>query len=88
MSTSPLNEFEPRAVSVICEPERFVVELSDGRAVSVPYSWFPILARADAAERAACEITGRGRGLHWPGIDEDLSVAGLLRGNHNNAVQA
>lgn len=80
MSTFPASELQPRAVSVLCESERFVVELSDGRALSVPYAWFPRLADANAEQRAQCEITGRGLGIHWPQIDEDLSIAGLLRG--------
>lgn len=65
MSSFPVSESETRAVSVTCEAERFVVELSDGRAVSVPYAWFPRLAEATAEERAECELIGRGRGIHW-----------------------
>jgi hypothetical protein len=80
MSTSPASELEPRAVSVTCEAERFVLELSDGRALSVPYAWFPRLADATAQQRGECQITGRGLGIHWPQIDEDLSIPRLLRG--------
>lgn len=80
MSTLPASSPEPRAVSVRMEEHRFVVELSDGRAIAVPYAWFPRLANATAEQRAEFEIGGRGRGIHWPQIDEDPSVAGLLRG--------
>ena len=82
MSTLPIEQLEPRAVSVTCEAERFVVELNDGRAVSIPYTWFPRLANATAEQRAEAEIISRGRGIHWETIDEDLSVAGLLLGTH------
>ncbi len=83
MSTFPAGEFELRALSVTPRAERFDVELSDGRAISIPYAWFHRLAAATPEERSEFEITGRGRGIHWPRIDEDLSVAGLLRGFRN-----
>jgi hypothetical protein len=59
-----------------------VVELVDGRTVSVPLAWFPTLARAARRELENFEILADGEGIHWPDLDEDLSVAGLLRGNH------
>jgi Protein of unknown function (DUF2442) len=79
MSALLVNQADPHAVSVRAEEDRFVVELSDGRAVAVPYVWYPRLANATPDQRAQVEIGGRGRGLHWPEIDEDLSVTGLLR---------
>jgi hypothetical protein len=59
-------------------PELFVVQLNDGRAVSIPYAWFPRLANATPDQRAEYELIGPGRGIHWPLIDEDLSVSKLL----------
>jgi len=60
--------------------ERLVtVTLRDGRRVSVPVDRFPRLAHATAAERADWRVVGQGEGIHWPRLDEDLSVAGLLR---------
>ena len=56
------------------------VALTDGRIISVPLIWFPVLHRATADQRRQCEIGGRGIGLHWPELDEDLSVAGLMAG--------
>ena len=56
------------------------VRLGDGRTVSVPLSWFPRLASATAEQRADWRLIGRGEGIHWPQLDEDLSVAGLLAG--------
>jgi hypothetical protein len=81
MSSLPVTEIElPRAVHVAFEAERFVVELSDGRAIAVPYAYSPRLLDATAEQRADYRLIGRGDGIHWPLIDEDLSVAGLLRG--------
>lgn len=54
------------------------VELSDGRTIGVPLAWFPRLLRGTAQQREQVRITSRG--LHWDGLDEDISVAGLLRG--------
>ena len=56
------------------------VALTDGRIVSIPLIWFPVLHRATADQRRHYEIGGGGIGLHWPELDEDLSVAGLMAG--------
>lgn len=85
MTTSTVNVFvyEPLALSVrFPDDERFIVSLADGRELSVPLIWFPRLFHATAEQRADYELLGRGDGIHWPQIDEDLSVAGLLRGTH------
>ncbi|KJL33477.1 DUF2442 domain-containing protein [Microbacterium azadirachtae] len=60
--------------------EEIHVRLLDGRTVSAPLSWFPRLAAATPAQRADWRLIGRGEGIHWPQLDEDLSVAGLLAG--------
>lgn len=60
--------------------EMLVVDLFDGRTISVPLLWFPRLLRATRASRARWELCGGGFGIHWPDLDEDLSVEGLLRG--------
>ncbi|MCD6326375.1 DUF2442 domain-containing protein [bacterium] len=59
-----------------------VVRLVDGRTVSVPLEWFPRLAKATREQLEHYEILGDGEGIHWPDVDEDLSVEGLLRGSH------
>ena len=56
------------------------VTLADGRVIGVPVVWFPVLHAATPEQRAAVRIGGGGVGLHWPELDEDLSVAGLLAG--------
>ncbi len=58
-----------------------VVSLVDGRKVTVPLVWFPRLSKASKSQLEKYELLGDGEGIHWPDIDEDLSVAGLLRGN-------
>lgn len=70
----------PLAASVRCSEDELIVALKDGRTVSVPLAWFPRLAHADAQVRADYELLGNGEGIHWPSIDEDISVIGLLAG--------
>lgn len=73
-------EFHPLAYSVACSDEALVVELVDGRSISAPLVWFPSLCSATQEQRDNWELLGDGEGIHWPDIDEDLSVAGLLAG--------
>lgn len=60
--------------------EMMQVTLTDGRVLSVPLTWFPVLSHASPEQRQRFEIGAGGRGLHWPDLDEDLSVAGLMAG--------
>ena len=69
---------EPRAVSVEFVGDELVVRLEDGRAVHVPMQWFPRLCDASPEDLADWRLIGRGVGIHWPRLDEDLSVRGLL----------
>ena len=71
---------EPRAMAVTCSDDELRVSLTDGRWLSVPIAWFPRLAHASVAERANYELMGEGQGIHWPGLDEDISVVGLIAG--------
>lgn len=71
---------DPRAIAVTLDDDELTVELADGRRLSVPLSWYPRLLHATPAQRKNWRITGEGRGIHWPDLDEDLSVEGLLRG--------
>lgn len=68
------------AASVEFTDEMMSVHLADGRVISVPLNWFPLLQDASPTERARYEIGSGGRGLHWPELDEDLSIAGLMAG--------
>ena len=56
------------------------IELSDGRSISAPLVWYPRLLNASSKERNNWELIGEGHGIHWPDLDEDLSVEGMLRG--------
>jgi len=67
-------------MAVTCSDDELRVSLTDGRWLSVPVVWFPRLAHASPAVRANYELMGEGEGIHWPDIDEDISVAGLLSG--------
>ena len=68
------------ASSVEFTEEMMKVFLKDGRVLGVPLIWFPILYQANPEQRSHYEIGAGGRGLHWPDLDEDLSVAGLMAG--------
>ena len=70
----------PRAAHLWFERGRLVVQLQDGRELACPLAFFPRLAGAFAADLADWRLTGRGTGIHWPRLDEDLSVQGLLEG--------
>ena len=68
------------AVDVRVSGDALSVDLSDGRTLTVPLAWYPRLLHATAAERATWRLVGRGTGVHWTGIEEDISIAGLLAG--------
>jgi hypothetical protein len=72
-------ELDPRVADVKVTDLALEVRLQDGRLISTPLSWFPRLAAADAKARETWEPAAAGLGIHWPLIDEDLSVEGLLR---------
>ncbi|MBI3362929.1 MAG: DUF2442 domain-containing protein [Chloroflexi bacterium] len=68
------------ARTVRFEGERMIVILTDEREVSVPINWYPRLARATPQQRDNWRLIGDGEGIHWPDVDEDLPVAGILLG--------
>ncbi|MBM4034843.1 MAG: DUF2442 domain-containing protein [Planctomycetes bacterium] len=73
-------EATPLAGGVEVTEDELIVELKDGRTVSVPIAWFPRLLHGTAEERQNWELLGDGEGIHWPDLDEDISVEGLLAG--------
>ncbi len=77
---SSVVEAKPRAQKVDVTEDDLTVTLADGRRVSVPLAWFPRLLHASPAQRSNWQLLGDGEGIHWPDVDEDLSVAGILRG--------
>jgi hypothetical protein len=71
---------DERVLDVRCDDHSLIVDLMDGRTISVPLAWYPRLAEATMAQRGHWEKAGGGYGIHWPDIDEDLNTEGLLRG--------
>src|SRR5258708_39487134 len=83
MSSSTAKIHQPRARSVKVTGQTLTLSLPDGRTIMVPLAWFPRLAHGSARERAHVEIFGDGAHLHWPDLDEDLTVEGLLAGRRS-----
>ena len=79
MTSLTLNA-EPIAQSVETSECDLVVTLTDGRVLSAPLAWFPRLLNAPSVKRQVYELMGNGVGIHWPELDEDISVVGLLAG--------
>ena len=69
---------DPVAVEVEVSDTALRIVLSDGRELSAPLAWFPRLRDATPAQRRNWELIGRGHGLHWPDVDEDVSVRALM----------
>ncbi|MEA2879959.1 MAG: hypothetical protein QOF14_5155 [Hyphomicrobiales bacterium] len=84
MSTLEIDVGDLRPASVAVTATELVVTLADGRRIATPLDWYPRLKSATAAQRANFEIMPMG--VHWPDIDEDLSVAGMLKGNRARPV--
>ena len=71
---------DERVLDVRFDEASLIVDLMDGRTISVPLAWYPRLLRATPGQRTRWEPCAGGYGIHWPEIDEDLSTEGLLRG--------
>jgi hypothetical protein len=71
---------DERVADVRFDSDRIIVDLRDGRTISVPLAYYPRLLNATPEQRTHWEVAGAGYGIHWPEIDEDLSTEGLLRG--------
>jgi hypothetical protein len=83
MSTSAVEIQEARAQSVEVREDSLVVDLVDGRTISVPLAWYPRLWHGSQPERLHFEIIGDGAYIHWPDLDEDLTVSGILAGRRS-----
>ncbi len=70
----------PRIVNVIVTDDTLSVDLEDGPTISAPIGWYPRLAHGTPAELANSQINGAGYGIHWPDLDEDIGIEGLLLG--------
>jgi len=78
MPTSAVK-FDATATDVRVTDDQLLVVLADGRELAAPLAWFPRLAEATPVQRKNWRLIGRGQGIHWPDVDEDISVASLLR---------
>ncbi len=81
---SSIKKISPTATHVRMTENVIRVDLSDGRIVSVPLEWYPRLVNATREERNNWRMIGRGAGIHWPDLDEDISIAALLAGRPSN----
>lgn len=81
MNSLAMIEREVEAASVDVTTDELIVNLVDGRRISVPLTWYPRLLHGSMVEKKHYELIGRGQGIHWPDLDEDISVRGLLNGN-------
>jgi len=77
----------PRAVDIEVTDETLRVDLEDGRTVLVPTSWYPRLDHGSPEEREHWRLIGLGEGIHWPDLDEDISIEGLLQGRPSGESQ-
>lgn len=78
----------PFAESVNVSDDALTVELSDGRTIALPLAWFPRLLHGSPTERGRWRLIGKGSGIHWPDLDEDISVEGLLLGQRSGESQS
>jgi hypothetical protein len=79
MHTLVPKESESLAADVRFDKDKIHVRLRDGREISVPLGWFPKLKEASPKQRKNWRLIGKGIGIHWPDLDEDISVSALLK---------
>ncbi len=77
-----------KIINVTISDDTLAVDLEDGRTIAVPIGWFPRLAYGTPAERAHFQISGAGYGIHWPDLDEDIGIEGLILGKKSTESQA
>ena len=87
MTISAVELDVPNAENVSVTEDSLSVDLSDGRTISVPLAWFPRLLHATPEERKNWRLIGKGQGIHWKDIDEDINVEGLLAGRPSGESQ-
>ena len=87
MTTSEPDLRDALAAGVTTTDDTLSVDLFDGRTISVPLAWFPRLTHASQEERSNWRLIGQGEGIHWPDLDEDISVRSLLAGRRSDETQ-
>ena len=84
MNSLATKQIEIRATSVRVSDDALIVDLGDGRTVSAPLAWYPRLLHGSATERGDHQLIGEGLGIHWPHLDEEISVEGILAGSRSH----
>ena len=87
MNTLAVEIRIPEALNVAITNDTLRVDLSDGRSISVPIAWFPRLLHSSEQERNNWRLIGKGQGIHWEDVDEDISIEGLLAGRPSGESQ-
>ena len=87
MNTLAVEIRIPEALNVAITDDTLRVDLSDGRSISVPIAWFPRLLHSSEQERNNWRLIGKGQGIHWEDVDEDISIEGLLAGRPSGESQ-
>jgi uncharacterized protein DUF2442 len=88
MTTSGLEVGAARALGADVTDDALTVDLADGRTISVPLAWYPRLLNGTPRERQSWRLIGLGEGIHWPDLDEDISVENLVLGRPSGESQA
>jgi hypothetical protein len=88
MSSSAIDVRPALAQRVEIAKDALIVDLTDGRSLTVPLAWYPRLALGTTAERTKWRLIGRGEGIHWPDLDEDISTEGLLAGRPSGEARS
>jgi hypothetical protein len=88
MTFSAVDTQHIRVTALVVTDDHLTAELSDGRTISVPLSWYPRLCHGTPEERQDWRLIGGGRGMHWPQLDEDISVENLVFGKPSTESQA
>jgi Protein of unknown function (DUF2442) len=88
MTSSATETTVPVATGVSVTDDTLTVDLSDGRTLSVPLAWYPRLLHATSHERGHWKLVARGEGVHWPDVDEDISVASVIAGRPSDESAA
>lgn len=87
MNSSTVEGLNVLATGAVVSEDTLTVQLSDGRTIAVPLAWYPRLDDATSKERATWRLIANGRGIHWPELDEDISVTNLLLGQPSGESQ-
>ncbi len=87
MNSSTVETQVPTATGVQVSDDTLSVDLSDGRTISAPVAWYPRLSHGTSEEQGHWRLIGNGRGIHWPDLDEDISVENLLAGQPSGESQ-